>query len=252
MVNLRVERTLSMICVSQKKIPPVGEILLRCCWNSALKLTTFQSLRLICLKRVTRQCESLVWWKAFLKSFFQITKRVKTSSSLLGKLNKLLLLLLFSFVCLFLQILTNAPPLVYRWRTSTWQTFVIRTRTAPTPKDLTTAAVRRGMREMETIVKVGYNFIYFFLFYFFGGGRGVFIMHDPKIYKDSNMTSTASFYFKYWLHWPNFLPCVLRRCRWVLFRNTQLSCRRQLHQHQGIVLLHVSYGILRKWNNVCW
>ena len=101
MVNLRVERTLSMICVFQKKIPPVGKILLRCCWNSALKLTTFQSLRLICLKRVTRQCESLVWWKAFLKSFFQITKRVKTSSSLLGKLNKLLLLLLFSFVCLF-------------------------------------------------------------------------------------------------------------------------------------------------------
>ena len=172
MVNLRVERTLSMICVSQKKILPVGEILLRCCWNSALKLTTFQSLRLICLKRVTRQCESLVWWKAFLKSFFQITKRVKTSSSLLGKLNKLLLLLLFSFVCLFLQILTNAPPLVYRWRTSTWQTFVIRTRTAPTPKDLTTAAVRRGMWEMETIVKVGYNFIIIFFILFFWGRAG--------------------------------------------------------------------------------
>ena len=33
-----------------------------------------------------------------------------------------------------------------------------------------------------------------------GGGGGVFITHDPKIYKDSNMTSTASFYFKYLLH----------------------------------------------------
>ena len=53
---------------------------------------------------------------------------------------------------------------------------------------------------METIVKVGYNFFLFILFYFLGGGRRVFIMHDPKIYKDSNMTSTASFYFKYLLH----------------------------------------------------
>ena len=55
------------------------------------------------------------------------------------------------------------------------------------------------MREMETIVKVGYDFI---LFYFIFGaeGGGMFITHDPKIYKDSNMTSTASFYFKYLLH----------------------------------------------------
>ena len=104
---------------------------------------------------------------------------------LLGKLNKLLFF--FFFVCLFLQTLTNASPLVYRWRTSTWRTFVIRTRTAPTLKDLTTAAVRRGMREMETIVKVGYDLFYLVIY------LSWVIKHDPKIYKDSNIISTPAF-----------------------------------------------------------
>ena len=109
-----------------------------------------------------------------LKILLSINQTCEDVFQLAGEIEQtfiVVIIFLCLFVC-FLQILTNAPPLVYRWRTSTWQTFVIRTRTAPTPKDLTTAAVRKGMREMETIVKVGYDFILFFLFYFLGGGWG--------------------------------------------------------------------------------
>ena len=42
-------------------------------------------------------------------------------------------------------------------------------------------------------------------------------------------------YFRYW---------------WMCYRNSQLSLWRQLHQHQGFVLLHVSYGILWRWSGV--
>ena len=100
MVNLRVERTLCMICVFQKKIPPVGEILLRCCWNSALKLTTFQSLRLICLKRVTRQCESLVWRKAFFKILFSNNQTCEDVFQLAGEIEQTLIVVII-FLCLF-------------------------------------------------------------------------------------------------------------------------------------------------------
>ena len=52
-----------------------------------------------------------------------------------------------------------------------------------------------------------------------------------------NATFEVFFFHRYW-----------RVCIW----NTQLSCWRQLHQHQRIILLHVSYGILRRWSHVYW
>ena len=52
------------------------------------------------------------------------------------------------------QTSTNATPLDYHRSICTWRTFVIRTQTAPTPKDLTNVAVRRVFMEADENVGV--------------------------------------------------------------------------------------------------
>ena len=52
-------------------------------------------------------------------------------------------------------------------------------------------------------------------------------------------------------HVKTFLICFCRYW-WVRYRHSQLPLRRQLHQHQGLVLLHVPHGLLWRRSHVCW
>ena len=45
--------------------------------------------------------------------------------------------------------------------------------------------------------------------------------------------------------------CLYYRHWRVCHRDRQLSHWRQLHEHQRIVLLHLSYGILWRWSHLC-